>query len=497
MNTRSQNRVASLLVAFGFLALLVGLLATRLDPEWLIAGVLGGLAVALVLYDYRIGVVCLTLLLPWSGSALLPQTRGFNVINFLLLATLVALVLRRSFGVGAPAPLPRVVVWCYLLPIVVGVCLAWPHLPEGAANFPERIEPHIIQAFTPESFLKGRFVKPLFFVLYAFLTAHAVRDSKKPELYLIALGLSALVPSFAIIGEVINGGDVMDRDAFLRGVGMQVNEYGMLLSLAAGPLLFLCVGSGPRHARLASGVAFSIVTIAIFLTASRGAATAYMVIVGVWLLRRRKFTDVLLIVAVAAFAVVVMPDRILERLTLGFQDVGQTDHGSGNDALTQGRGFIWSRLAPEFWVSPIWGRGLGSTAWNSAVTAGQVWILHPHNLYLAVLLDLGILGFAAIMYLYFRYGRTFRALSRESTLSPVLRDYFSGAFASFLGMLAFAVTNGHYVPHPEQTFLWLALGFAFAYWPLGQTSLKSVQGPPLDLLARSNLKPATRVSGRR
>ena len=181
-----------------------------------------------------------------------------------------------------------------------------------------------------------------------------------------------------------------------------------------------------------------------------------MVIVGVWLLRRRKFTDVLLIVAVAAFAVVVMPDRILERLTLGFQDVGQTDHGSGNDALTQGRGFIWSRLAPEFWVSPIWGRGLGSTAWNSAVTAGQVWILHPHNLYLAVLLDLGILGFAAIMYLYFRYGRTFRALSRESTLSPVLRDYFSGAFASFLGMLAFAVTNGHYVPHPEQTFLWLA-----------------------------------------
>ena len=26
------------------------------------------------------------------------------------------------------------------------------------------------------------------------------------------------------------------------------------------------------------------------------------------------------------------------------------------------------------------------------------------------------------------------------------------------------MTNGHWMPHPEQVFLWFALGFAFAFW---------------------------------
>jgi O-antigen ligase len=138
-----------------------------------------------------------------------------------------------------------------------------------------------------------------------------------------------------------------------------------------------------------------------------------------------------------------------------------------------GRLFVWQQLAPDFWLSPIWGRGLGSTAWNTAVTSGHLVVGQPHNAYLAMLLDIGIVGFAAMMYLYYRYGRTLSKLSSESSLSPMVRDYFSGAFASFLGMLAFAVTAGQYRPHPEQTFLWFALGFAFSYWHLAQSPGKS------------------------
>jgi len=481
MKARSNGKVIALIVVFVFVSVFVGRLATRLEPEWLIAGVLGLMAVGLVFYDYRIGVVCLTLLLPWSASALIPQTRGFNLINFLIVASVASLAIQRRLFRESGVRLPGVMFWCYLLPIAIAVFVAWPHLPEGSANFlAHRTDEVLDDPFKPMVYLKGLVIKPLFFVVYAFLTANAVRDSKRPELFFVAFGLSVVIPALAIIGDTLAGSNVADRKHFLSW-GLQANSYGMLLALAAGPLLFLCVGSGPRLARLSSGAIFAIVSIALFLTASRGAVVAYIVILGIWLLRRRKFTDLILGVALAVALVFALPDQVQDRLTQGLEGAGSTDYGKGDDQLTMGRGYIWAMLAPDIWLSPIWGQGLNSTAWNSAVNAGRVFIGHPHNLYLAILLDVGILGFAAMMYLYYRYGRTFHALSREPTLSPVVRDYFGGAFASFFGFLAFCVTNGDYTPRPEQTYLWFALGFAFAYWRLGQRFGSSVRRKPFGL----------------
>ena len=78
---------------------------------------------------------------------------------------------------------------------------------------------------------------------------------------------------------------------------MQVNEYGTLLALAAGPLLFIWAGTGPRMARIAAGATFGILSVALLMTASRGAMIAYIVIVAVWLIRRRKLADLLVVLA--------------------------------------------------------------------------------------------------------------------------------------------------------------------------------------------------------
>ena len=150
---------------------------------------------------------------------------------------------------------------------------------------------------------------------------------------------------------------------------------------------------------------------------------------------------------------------------------------------------IWAALAPEFFESPLLGKGLSSTAWNSAVTAGRVYVGHPHNMFLALVLDLGILGSAAIAYLYYRYGRTMYRLSAESSISPLLREYFAGAFAAYVGMLFSAFSGGYYTPHPEQTYLWFSLGFCFAYWKLGRVTRAAVQRKPYGL---GVVKPAQR-----
>ncbi len=466
MNAPSRAGVILLFLATCLAAVWVGWLVNRLEIEWLLAQVFGAISVGLVFYDFRVGVICLTLLLPWSASTLIPQTRGFNLINFLMVASVTSMMIPRIFRKKPSVPLPRVVLWCYLLPIALAVVVAWPHLPQGSANFALRLKAEG-DTFAPAEFLKSIVIKPMFYVIYAFLTANAVRDTKRPEHFFVAFGLSAVVPAIAIIGATLAGANVMDRDNFLSW-GLQPNSYGMLLSLAAGPLLFISIGSGPRLARLASGTAFAIVSMAMACTASRGGAVALMVILGALLLRRRKFTDLIVGVAVSVALVFLMPEQVQERLTLGLGDSGPRSGNPADDVLTMGRLWVWESLAPDIWLSPVWGGGLNSTAWNSAVTSGRIFIGHPHNMFLAILLDLGFLGFAALMYLYYCYGRTFRALSREPSLSPIVRDYFAGAFASFLGFLAYCVTNGDYMPRTEQTFLWFTLGFAFAYWHLGQ-----------------------------
>lgn len=483
----SRARTALLLLAIGSAAMVVGWLVNRLAIEWLLAVVLGAIAVGLVFYDFRVGAVCLTILLPWSWSPILPQAYGFNIINFLMFASVASILLSNTSGKRKVVWLPREVVWCYLLPFIAAVFIAWPYLPIGEMNFPPR--PTFPDAlFAPTTFLKFKVIKPLFFVLFALILANAVRESKKPEWFLLPFGISAMIPALAIIGEVMGGVDVSDRKHFLSDLGLQVNEYGTLLALASGPLLFICAGAGARLARLAAGIAFSIVSVGLVLTASRGAVVAYLVVVAIWLLRRRKLSDLVLgIVAVAVLAVVT-PDQVQDRLLMGLDNLEATSAHNTDDPLTKGRVSVWAALAPDFFDSPIYGKGLSSTAWNTAVTAGRIWVGHPHNMYLSIVLDLGILGAAALLFLYYRYGRSMYRLSTEPTFSPVLRDYFAGAFASFIGMLCFAVTGGYYTPHPEQTFLWFSLGCCFAYWGLAQDPRGSAPRKPFGLGVRRPVK---------
>jgi O-antigen ligase len=482
MRSVSRAQVLALLVGFAVLSAFVGLLVTRLEVTWLLAVVLGAIALGLVFVDYRVGVVCLTVMLPWIWSPFVPQTYGFSLVNFLVFASMASLFLRRAFGRGQIVWLPQEMLWCYLLPIGVALMIAWPNLPIGEMNFPARLAGGVAESsYAPVTFLKGKIIKPMFFVMYSFVLANAVRDTEKPERFLLAFGVSAVIPALAIIGEVLGGVNVNDRDRFLSGLGLQVNEYGTLLGLAAGPLLFILAGTGPRLARFAAGVAFGITSAALLMTGSRGALIAYLVIVVVWLIRRRKFSDLLFVLLAFAVLAMVVPEAAQNRLVMGLDDVGATTGQNRDDPLTKGRVAVWAALAPEFFKSPVWGNGLSSTGWNAAVSVGRLYVGHPHNLPLTIVLDLGIVGGAAILYLFYKFARTMFRLSREPSLSPLMRDYFMGAFAAYLGMLCASITGGTYIPHPEQTFLWFSLGLSFAYWKLAQKRLSPVAGKPYGI----------------
>jgi len=143
--------------------------------------------------------------------------------------------------------------------------------------------------------------------------------------------------------------------------------------------------------------------------------------------------------------------------------------------LTAGRIAVWERLLPEVQRSPLWGRGLGSTAWSDLVRSGVYRATHPHNLYLALLLDLGVLGLAAVLYWYYSILRAQNSLRRAPEVPPRLQEFFTGAMAGLAGLLAMNVTNGNYTP--EYTFFWFALGMTFAYWPQRKVSRRPLAEP--------------------
>lgn len=183
---------------------------------------------------------------------------------------------------------------------------------------------------------------------------------------------------------------------------------------------------------------------------------------------------------------------------MGLDNVEATSSHNADDPLTKGRVSVWVALAPDFFDSPVWGKGLSATAWNSAVTSGRIHVGHPHNFYLSLVLDMGILGALTLGYLYYRYGLTMIRLSSVSALSPLVHDYFSGAFASYVGMLVFSFTGGYYTGHPEQTFLWFSLGFCFAYWKLAEVPIAGPVRRPFGIGVRAvPSKPAGGLTPRR
>ncbi len=441
------------------------------------AALFGGLLVSLlvvpllvlifVLSDYRVGVVTLAFLLPWTASPLLPQAQGLNIINYLVAVSVLSFGIRAVFSRRPVVHVPRAMIWFYLVPLTIGVVLSVSHLSEAARNYAGTEE---ALAFGMSEFLKSRYLKPLGLVIFAFLLANAVKDSKRPERFVVAFVLAGALPSLVVFALIavykVSLSDLQAQRSFMGPIGLHANEMAIMLAFVVGPMLFLLPSWRSVVTRFFAGLALAAMVLALLLTFSRGGFLALTVIVIMFMVQQRRVLVLLAGTAVLAIAVLVAPSAIKERLFTGVEQ-GAIAYSVGNlnDPLTAGRIAVWEKLAPEVMRSPLWGRGLSSTAWSDLVRSGRYRATHPHNLYLAILMDLGVLGLAAMLYWYWVILRAQNFLRNQPEVDPLLRQFFAGSMASFAGVLVMSVTNGNYYPKPEYTFFWFSLGILFAYWP--------------------------------
>lgn len=424
------------------------------------------LPLPIIFKDYRAGVIMLTLVLP--GASALPNIPGLNLLNFLTFATLASFLTRTAFQRRPFVKIPLPVFLAFVLPVTMGIIVAYPHIHEAVNNYPLLTNAQDI--YNPPKYVVERYVKPLlYYYSYMFLLANAVRDSKRPERFLALLSVSVLVPVLLVVYTIATYpgslSELVGNREFMAPRGMHANEFGMLIAFAAGPLLFSIGTLKSRLGNFMLMVMFAITSLGVVLTLSRGGLLSYLIAVAAYLVTRRQVKVMIFIVLFAVAGLLVAPSSVTDRFMVGIHSGAVSDvEDISKDELTAGRVGGWIKLLPEVHESPIWGRGLGSTQWSEAVEMGIYAANHPHNIYLEVLMDLGIIGVGAFFYLYYRYLNRYRRLVRDRTLSPTMQAFFDGSRWSMVGGLVMAATTAYYMPNQAQFFMWFSLGILMAYW---------------------------------
>lgn len=455
------------------LASVIGIVATFLGlvnalADWqiklLIISVL--LPAILLLVDYRFGLALIVLLFPYSGSPLLPKAGPFSMINILIIGVSMSFLLRSVLsnmnGTKLPFPLKQELFWFYLVPIAFATMNGTFHLDEIPAHLSSADG---ADSYTVRQYWISFYFKSMLLVAAAcILGAAAVeqRDALRFAKLTIWSGLLYVVLIVVVISATGASLDQLkNARGFLRPLGFHNNEAGYLLFWPFAAALFMREYVSSRVHRATLLAATLIIALGIILTFSRGAFIAMLTVamVYVWRFRHIRVGMFVLMLAVVAFAIA--PAAVRDRLSTGLdgQSIGGQLEAGGNDELTAGRVYLWRNLAPEIIRSPVIGRGLDSGRWSEFAKRGSVFV-NPHNLYISILMDLGIIG-AVLIFLFYRFvWRLFRRLSEDSRLEPALRGYFLGAVAAMLGMLVSGMAWGAYYPATFLLFFWTSIGLA-------------------------------------
>lgn len=419
-------------------------------------------AAAFVISDYRIGVVLLAVMVPLSDSMLIPRAEGLNPFTYVSAAALAGFMLRKFLHPGQRVWPPRPLLFCIVVPLIVSVMMGVPHLDEGVRNL-LKINPDARLDLL--SYFRQYVYRPLLLVLFSVLLANAIVDSKKPGRFVVLFALSAIsVVTYVVAFALFNWAGWGAHRLIISKAGMHYNEYGQLFALAFGPLLY--VAFAERGAwRFFFATSALVVFVGLVFNFARAGMLAALVILALFLWQRRSVGVALVVASVMVIVILLAPEEWRARMLLGTSEVASSYKGERYGELTSGRLEAWGYLVSDVALSPLYGRGVGSTLWNSAVTSGLYpSSSHPHNMYLQVLLDLGVVGLGLVLYFFYRVLRAMRQLSRDQGLEPRLRAFFAGSWASLVGMLVLAFTGGHWFPSAEQGFLWMSMGLVFAYW---------------------------------
>lgn len=276
---------------------------------------------------------------------------------------------------------------------------------------------------------------------------------------------------FAQVGgtgeDILAGQEAESRTAGPLG---RANRYAQVMVLLLPLVLAIVWGRYSRRASLLAIGAGVLITIAVALTLSRGAAVGFALVVAVMLaLRYIRIRHIAFVAVAVVILFVVVPQygtRLgsLERLP-GLADEGVAADGSIRSRITE-----TIAAALVFVDHPLIGVGPGQFSTYYIGYAEEFGLRvraedrEAHNLYFGIAADTGLLG---SIFFFGAIGVTIRDLSRTRSRLLRVRPQLAHLAAGFMLAIVAYLTTGIFLHLAFERYLWLMLALGAAISAIG------------------------------
>lgn len=421
----------------------------------------GGYAVLCWLFRQKLtefALFCAIVLTPFSHAAFVPQQlfglAGINPLNAVWLVAAFC-VLRGAFG----PEFRRAVTHFFGWPLLAFGAL------HGVAVLRTACDVEALLPFNPDDrptamqVLVFAGIKPVQWVLTGFLVClYGIRnrtlDAGEKALSALPLVLACVVVVHYAIGTAadLDPSLYRGRQSISDGLSIHANYIGRM---ALYLLLWIITARESPWVRLRPYSVFACV-VSIALSFSRTAYLAGALLVPIALRRSTRVERLWVVGSVIVVALALYP-QLSERVQYGLespeepaaQDGAARDDGLvAVDEISAGRtGRIWPLVWPNVTAHPWVGQGLLSV-WKPVDRDRGLNYDHPHNAYLEVVLDTGLVGLVGLVCLLWW-------IWRVGAGYPPLRFWL-------VGWALMSVTGDSFYPRLQNSLNWIVLGMAIA-----------------------------------
>ncbi len=370
------------LLSVGGFLLFLGIGNTRLALV-LLVGPFQIMAWTVALRGSSYALALFAALLPAAGLELLPIPYARYV--YLPVAIVLLIIVTRDFLADGASIRRRRLTWPDTIPLVLlGLSLVLSTTSAVVHGWTRSELWHQVVLFAEAMAL-----------LYFFAVAPTTVTDVRAVILTFCLTLSATI----LVSWFIPG--VSGSDAILGGITSKggLNVLGAFLSCGTALLLGIFLQTDRTSSRIVVLLCMVVVLSTLVLTRSRGAWLGFGVAVLYALLRVRSgwLWTVLVFAALLLLGVGPLRDVLLSRAS-------ETSEG---DPSFLGRLFLWSYAWKIFKANWLLGVGFDNFRYVKHFYGypGQLWWIvrfHAHNIFLEMLVDLGVVGFTAFCWLYLR-----------------------------------------------------------------------------------------------
>ncbi len=328
-------------------------------------------------------------------------------------------------------------------------------------------------------------------IILFFVVANNIRTEKQLRRILYTFAISAFIFSICgIFGYIYGDEKVWIEGRRALGTFHSCSRSAMYCAFVIPPVLMTFFQIRNKWIRTGLIASIGLTGAFLLLTFTRGPWISSFAVLVILLFKKSKKILVIFLTAVAILVLVIFYGPASNRIDGAFNFKGLKGHSFkeyANRALSS-RPTVWERSLHIIRKHPLAGAGYGPNIYRKLFLHSEykLWVALPpkntqnadaHNLYLQILLETGIIGFAAFMYLLATYIKTAYKLYIQIK-DPFKKDILFAILLAIIGFLI-AGLSGYFYEDRLGLMFWLYMGISIGIGKGGRLKGDRLKGDRL------------------